>query len=297
MYSQLIKHPEIWMPPVKELHFFDRSLHYPSSNALATSSPISRLLGWQPWERPGMIAGLATILKQIARGNFHGATWWSKWTFGYYNDNWYSGLFSQAVSYNASGEITPSYSILDDGDVAQIKALNAGMKLFFLIRNPIERAWSAIRFDVDRGYSKINLDSDDEIICALKMPGMVLRGDYERTLDIYLRHFDSSQILVCFYDAITYDPVGLLSDITTFLDVAPFEETAIDNETRVNVSPARKMSKNVRDYLLETYAPMINGTAEAFGSYATMWGEIENPFSMNSQRQCSNIRLLPAIHP
>ena len=114
-----------------------------------------------------MIADLKTIVKSIKAGKIYRAIWWSKYAFGYYNENWYSRLFSQSASYKVCGEITPSYSILDNDDVARIKALNADMKLIFMIRNPIERAWSAIRFNVYRG-SKVNLNSEDEIILALK---------------------------------------------------------------------------------------------------------------------------------
>lgn len=297
LYHQLSNHSEIWMPPVKEIHFFDRSLHYPTPNRLATSSLLFRILGSKPWQRSRIRSDIRIIARHIKAGNYHQAVWWSKWAFGYYNDSWYGKLFSQARSYKACGEITPSYSILENEDVARIQALNSDIKIIFMIRNPIERAWSAIRFNVDRGFTKISLDSDDEIISALKEPGMVSRGDYELTIDTFLKYFDSSQILVCFYDAIKCDPSGLMNGITTFLDVAPFKETAIDSETLVNPSPARKMSSEVRDYLVETYTPMTIRIAKTFGSYAKIWAGIEGPFETNSQRTRTAYRLPPTVHP
>jgi hypothetical protein len=68
---------------------------------------------------------------------------------------------------------------------------------------------------------------------------MTLRGDYERTVDTYLKEFGSSQILVCFYDAIERDPVGLLAGVTAFLGIAPVGRGGIDGETRLNPSPER----------------------------------------------------------
>jgi len=240
-----------------------------------------------------MLVNNWNILKFIAQGDFHHAAWCMKWTFGYYNDNWYKSLFSQAVSHKACGEITPSYSILKSSDLAKINAINAHIKIIFLIRDPVERAWSAIRFHADRGFiDKDIIDSDDRIIAELKMPDMLLRGDYERTIDTYLQHFDPSQILIGFYDAIHDNPVGLLSDITRFLEVPPFEESVIDNKTRVNMSPPREMSKTVRDYLVETYAPVIDRMAQSFGSYAMMWGQ-----SRDSGQHYSDTQLLPTFHP
>lgn len=297
MYYQLIKHSQIWMPPVKEIHFFDRSPNYPSPNKLAISSPLSRFFRTESSERFRIKADLRSIMKSIQKHKFHEAIWWSKWTFGYYNENWYRSLFSQDNACEVYGEITPSYSILKSADVARIKAINPDLRLLFLIRNPVDRAWSAIRFNVQQGHSSLNLNSSNEIISALKKPSNILRGDYERTLDTYLKHFDSSQILICFYDAIRCDPVGLMSGITTFLNVISFEKAAIDNKTIVNRSSTYQMPVDVRDYLLETYAPMINRLAKTFGSYATIWERAESPHVMESQKEYTNTRLLPTVHP
>ncbi len=296
LYKQLCKHHEIWMPPIKELHFFDRSLRYPSPNNLATSSPIARIFGSKPWERPNVIAGSRKLANYIRKGNFRNALWWGKYTFGYYNEEWYSKLFSQAVSYKVCGDITPAYSMLEKDDVARVKAVNPDIKIIFMIRNPIERAWSAIRSMVYRGVLDISLDSDHEVIMALKDRGLILRGDYERTLDSYLSYFNSQQILVCFYDAIQCDPVGLMSGITTFLEVSPYMETIIDNKTRFNASPTHKMPCKVKEYLTETYSPMTKFIIERFGSYATMWNVVENVDNLKSGCASLTKQLPPVVH-
>ena len=241
LYDYLVQHPNIASASDKEIHFFDRSPHYPSPNSLATSSPLYRVLGSEPWERRQILAGCIKIAKRTLKGRLNDALWWGKWTFGFYNEDWYSGLFSQAGSDRACGEITPAYSMLEDHDVARINAINPDTKLIFMIRNPIERAWSAIRYDVYRESIGISIDSDEEIIAELRKRHFRLRGDYERTLECYLKFFNSSQILVCFYDAIQRDPVRLMAGITSFLNVGPFLERDIDSERRINTSPSRKM--------------------------------------------------------
>ena len=138
LFKQLVKHHEVWMPPVKELHFFDRSIQYPSPNKLATSSPIVRIVGSNEWERPQTIANLKRAYRRCVKrkknrnGKLKEALWWGKWTFGYYNENWYVNLFSQAKEHQACGEISPAYSILEKNDVARIKELNSDVKIFFI---------------------------------------------------------------------------------------------------------------------------------------------------------------------
>lgn len=284
------------MPPRKELHYFDRSQHYASPNRLTTSSPIQRLIGSNPWERQKMWADIKMIMHSVKKRNIHKTIWWSKWTFGFYNDGWYRKLFSLPAPCKACGEITPSYSMLDTDDVERIKAFNPNMKLIFLIRNPIERAWSAIRFNAHIS-SKFNLDSEDEIISALKQPGMTLRGNYERTIDAYLKYFNTSQFLVCFYDAIIFDPLGLMAAITDFLEITPFDKSAVDNATRINPSPAYKLPVKIKEYLGETYTPMINRIAEKFGSYATRWIGSKNSIEKAPSSKSQSIQFPPSFHP
>jgi len=40
LYDQRIKHPEIWLPPIKEILFFDRSKRYPGPNKLTIQTPF-----------------------------------------------------------------------------------------------------------------------------------------------------------------------------------------------------------------------------------------------------------------
>ncbi len=296
LYQKLHRHPQIWVPPEKELHFFDRSPHYPSPNQLATSSPWTRLIGKQPWEMDRTIKLSAQLIYRIMRRKIKTTFWYCQWTFGYYDDNWYVDLFSQAQTDQIMGEITPSYSILENEDIAHLSAINPDIKLIFMLRNPIDRAWSAVRFYNDKNPTK-QVNSSDEMVSLLKTPDMVLRGDYERTLNNYLNHFDSSQILMGFYDAIIADPSGLLSGIANFLEVAPFQDKVLSNKTRVNQSSPLPMPGEVKDYLWETYTPMIERLAKNLGSYATTWQNSESGDTPKFLSPYTHSKPLPVVHP
>jgi hypothetical protein len=215
--------------------------------------------------------------------------------FVHYDLEWYKSLFLQTENHRASGEINPSYSILDSQDVAQLKKPNPDMKHIFMIRNPIERAWSAIRFGNRIGKMNVDLNSSQEVISALKSQHTVLRSDYERTLNVYLEHFDASQILICFYDAIQDDPIDLLSCITSFLNVNDFKEAEIDNQKRVNYTPQSPMPHDVRLYLLEKYNPLMDRLAKNFGSYSRIWNAEANSPDTGQSDQLDRTKNLPAL--
>jgi hypothetical protein len=277
------------MPPAKEVHFFDRSTEYPTPNRLATSSALRRVVGLNRWDREHTWSGVTHTCRSLLWRNFGKARWWSRWTFGHVDDDWYRGLFSEAEPHQECGEVSPGYAILRDEDVQGFKAMNSDIKLIRLIRNPINRAWSAIRYNVNKGRSGLRLDCVDGIINALESPRMVLRGDYERTVDTYLRHFKSSQLLLGFYDAIRDDPEGLLNGIADFLGVAPFASGVIDNQVVINASPVQEMPDAVREYLVACYGPVVESLADRFGGYARWWAD--------GHSTTSHAELASVLHP
>jgi hypothetical protein len=297
LWSQLNKHPDIWLAPAKEVHFFDRSPSYPSPNRLSTPSLKARLLGSQPWERPQVAWGTGAVLYNLLRGQFKRAAWWRQWTFGYYDEAWYRALFSQAAPHQACGEITPAYAILDVADIERIRAVNPEMRLIYLIRDPIERAWSGVRFSASLDRSSIDDDSTDAWIARLKSPLMQLRGDYERTLENYLQVFEPSQILIGFYDAISKDPKGLIDAVTGFLGVPEFPANVVDHRTRVNASPERNIPKPIMEFLLAEYGPLTERLAERLGSYAIDWQRRYAEGADQALGHAVASTRVPALHP
>jgi len=113
-----------------------------------------------------------------------------------------------------------------------------------------------------------------------------------------MRYFDSSQILICFYEAISSDPTGLLSGIAKFLDIDSFKEASVSNQTRINSSPAYPMPAEVKNYLLDIYAPAIQRLAKVFGSYAIFWqgaGSSDN-LALARQKKSTSMQFSPTIH-
>jgi Sulfotransferase family len=127
------------MLPIKEFHYFDRSETYPSMNTLSVTRACERL------RSPAFCKLTAKrILRALARANLRRACWWAKYSFSDYSDSWYRSLF--AAERGITGDITPSYSILNEEDVRRMHATAPHAKIIFLIRNPIDRAWSMFRF-------------------------------------------------------------------------------------------------------------------------------------------------------
>ena len=120
LHRVLRQHPAL-LPPVKELHYFDRL-------------DIKRTI-LSPKERRRV--GLKRLLSLDP--------WLIKYWFRHRDDKWYASLFRGAQARGLiAGEITPAYATLNEKVLRRIQRMNEGIKLVFVMRDPVDRAWSAV---------------------------------------------------------------------------------------------------------------------------------------------------------
>ncbi len=197
LFHQLRSHPGLYLPPRKELHYFDIPKHKLSWGRVHDLLIELRGSWTQPMlDRPGLVAFL--LYYYLApRG-----------------DLWYAGLFAGAEN-RVRGEITPAYATLRRSTLRAIRALAPDLRFIFLLRDPIDRAWSQARMEL----SARELASDGACLNAFANRASQLRSRYTQTLDVYGSVFGRDRIFVGFYDAICQEPTRLLHDIFAFLGV------------------------------------------------------------------------------
>ena len=136
---------------------------------------------------------------------------------------WYLGHFRAAAG-RLKGEASPSYALLPARMVRLIRALMPRVKLIFMMRDPVTRAWSHARHNFRyheanfRGHAG-DLDAvpDAEWRANFRHPWPLLGGDYLGQLRRWLAIFPREQIYIDCYERIRTDPLGLLRDVVKFL--------------------------------------------------------------------------------
>src|SRR5918993_3783015 len=112
-------HPEIWMPGIKELHYFNERINDPRN-------PVSRLYGKmtgqgavsQRWRRQVR----KRLRRQWKRPSLQEFLWELRYYAGTPGDGWYASLFAPG-RVKVRGEITPAYPTLGPANIARVHDL------------------------------------------------------------------------------------------------------------------------------------------------------------------------------
>src|SRR6059058_1464098 len=148
LYRQLERHPDFWMPPVKELHYFDqlnkmKQFHPPRNGDERDASFLESM--------------------EDLRGRF------------YLDLDSYGRLFCHKGTL-LSGDISPAYSTLSDEIIERVVDYFPNLKVIFLARDPVERAWSQLSMGVRLGMiSRFDATDAEEVIRNLLNPGVLVR--------------------------------------------------------------------------------------------------------------------------
>lgn len=263
--KQFGKSNQIQLPPIKELHYFDRSPEYLSPNILSETKLLNRIIK-PKW----FIKSLLEVTTNL--DNFN---WYSKWYFSNYNDEWYVSLFKDLKK--CKGEITPAYSILKEVDIARMSTLlGRETKIIFMLRNPIDRAWSSYRY---RFYTQNNpkrqFKPAEEF---LNSDYQILRSQYSESIRLYSKYFDS--IFIGFFDAILEKPRDLLESLFKYLELDLTEIDGIsDLDKRVNKSKPLQMSYEIKEMLDKMYHNEIKKLSSKYGEYFLKWKDTDKCMS------------------
>ena len=213
--NYLGQHPEIYICPKKESSFFALEGH--PRNFAGPPADIG-------WFNPHIVTAISDYL----------------------------ALFNGKTGEKVSGEASVLY-LYSPIAARNIYRYLPNVKLLAILRNPADRAYSNFMFQVSRGHETI-LDfqkalDEEPVRIAVNWRHMwhyKQLGFYHQQLSRYYDLFSRDQIRVCLYEDYNRDPLPILKDIFSFLQV---EDTfQPDLSIHLNVSGMPK-SKNMDAFL------------------------------------------------
>lgn len=268
-------HPDIWLPPIKEVHFFD-SLKWESTSEVKSSKwtdrvrkhlvsrighSVSPLLGAMPY-RPFV----------IPRVDFE---WDRKYFSTGVGIDWYKELFRpKREKYRMVGEITPSYISISAESIDLIRVKTDVSKFIVLLRDPIESAWSGYGRKVREGKIERSTVDENEIVRLLTQGIGLENRKYARNLKRWFSIFPKSSFFVGFFEDLSNDPGRMLDEICAFLEVsAPPNAALVKAAESINSSRLDRgtMSRKIEAGLARAFEPDLRELAMMLGGPPTHW--------------------------
>jgi hypothetical protein len=267
---QLRAQPFIWMPPKKEIHYFDRSLRYSSPSFLNDDQVWKRWFSLKRHNRLYQKKAISFMGAALLKRKFSAIPWGFDYYFRSIDPDWYPRLFKSAGD-KIKGEVTPAYAMLDEVDVRKVHAIAPNAQIIFIIRNPVERSWSQIRRRVvEVGDVSMDLES---IRTWLRSDDMRERNDYVRTYEIWTSVYPKSQFHVLFFDELTLNPSALLG--TLIKNIAGAGAVSLTNysllEKTVNKAEVLGDHAELIELIKVELAYEMSQISKVFGSYSNQW--------------------------
>ena len=157
----------------------------------------------------------------------------------YFDDNyekgieWYLNFFKEAKEDYLLGEKTPNY--MYRVDIAEnIYRLNPKMKLIFLLRDPVDRAYSNYWHNFKAGrinkYFDENIKNFEDNIYVKEC---IENSRYKRAIDNYKKFFPKDQILLLKAEDLRNKRKTTLDKVFNFLEIDRFYPENLDQEYNV----------------------------------------------------------------
>jgi len=245
---------DVTASPLKEVHFFDSK--FPGLKEDPTNERAFERLS-------SHIERIADPVKGVqSRPHFQSTVDRIKMI---YDDNAYFDHFARICTDETKTltELTPAYATIGEDGFRYVKdffrSQDVELKIFFLMREPVDRLWSHFRFMAERN-PKHNILVDWKRF--IEQPRIMERSDYKATIDALDTVFDDGTVEYFFYENMLQEET--LQNLCRFVgaEFEPPKSAEARNKTSVDLA----MTEEIESALRTTLQDQLSYCEDRFGS-------------------------------
>ena len=253
LYDMLAQNPSIWLPPLKEVHYFDY-VGAPEARKAKRAAHIEKVANMLERGRTDKGsdsdgAAKAAFMRSLAGDNL-------------LTPEWYGSIFDYAgAKGRIKGEITPAYLELDEKRMEVLTGTLPETKFVLIIREPVARTMSQLKMAVAR--SKVPAGEEPDWAFLLKKIKTNTRGNYQSAIPLWRKSVGADRLLIRPFGMVKKDPAALIRDIEDFIGAARFDGyedmTEPSHKTKEAQVPdwvakeVEAMGAPQKDYLIEAF--------------------------------------------
>jgi hypothetical protein len=236
LWTNLRAHPDVWMPPFKELHYFDH-LYVPKHRAWTTwhiKNGVTKHLKWHFQHRKPPDLEYAKYLVDLASDDL-------------FSEAWYESAYAwRGADNKLLGDITPEYCMIGQEGIAYLRRLLGDLKLIYIIRDPVDRVFSQIFMNARRkNLSTLSVQDWDSLFSD---DAVFNRGDYKSYIPTWESIFQPEDILYIPYRMVGEDPNKVMSIVEDFLKLRHFGRYPALRQ-RIHQSAPYHVPAKIREYV------------------------------------------------
>jgi hypothetical protein len=256
LFDQMNARRDVWMPPIKEIEYFTGNCLKRGNQRVLDSGKGSLPVYGRP-EDPEKMASFLADFRTFKRGSS--------------GIEWYRKLFDHKGGL-ASGDISPNYARLPAKMIARLSRDLPNTRFIMLIREPIERLWSALCMDVRGGRLKpeqiMTWQSLEELVTAR---GRVLGSHPAALWQRWSEKIPPERLRFWFFDDIAGRPAAVVDEICEFLGLQPGPGELLPGYNRKESKVKLAMPAEIRQHLIRHFAGELEACAAVFGGHAIRW--------------------------
>lgn len=176
---------------------------------------------------------------------------------------WYASFFDGCGDVGCVGEDSPAY-MSSERAPSRIARVLPNVRLIFMLRDPVDRAYSHYWHNVRTGYAYFDFDET----LRLAAGSILERGKYREQLLRYGEHFPREQMKIVLFEKFAADPLGQAREVLEFLGLdsgrLPAGARTHSNKGRYRRFHRLGLWRNylMREYYLRRYRDWIPGMPE-----------------------------------
>jgi len=173
-----------------------------------------------------------------------------------------------------SGDITPAYSMLNDEIIERVISYFPNLKVIFLARDPVERAWSQLSMGVRLGrITRFDVTDIDEVIRNLRSSGVSSRSYPSKIVARWRRYVHSDLFRLYFFDDLERSPTELRRSILHFLGADPNKPSGGLRADHNNSAGKEKLrlTDKMRSHVAQFFREELKACATELSGAAREW--------------------------
>lgn len=241
LYGYLRDHPQVFMSPIKEMNVwnarFRPDLAKDWNEKFAVRLQQAEAKGDAPKRQ------LEALRMRVAMSTDPTA---------------YIRFFKQRTTpqHKAFGEVSPGYILLREEGLRALKAQHPRTRLILLMRDPVERLWSALRMR----QRESGVDAAQGFDSAITNELMLERGRYDLIIAALDAVFDAADVHLGFYETLFEE-----ASIRALCDFAEVDYAPADFDRHPNVAPEAEMPAHQVQAAREALDPVYAFCRARFG--------------------------------